>query len=134
MANGVEAIAIQVEVRDLASVRNLFGQAIPHFGKVDTLVNNAGGVNVFKPNEAMTREDYNSMFDITLGVYFALQSAAKHIADGGRIVSISTGGTSMSMAGAGAYAGSKAAVEQFSNALAKELGNRGVTVNTLAPA
>ncbi len=81
----------------------------------------------------MTLEEYDSMFDITRGVYFALQEAAKQLTDGGRIVSISTGGTSMTIPAGGAYAGSKAAVEQFSNSLAKELGDRQITVNTVAP-
>ena len=130
---GSEAVALQADVRDLASVRALFDQTITRFGGFDILVNNAAGVNVFKPTAEMTEEDYDTMFQITRGVYFALQEAAKRIADGGRIVSISTGGTSMAMAGAGAYAGSKAAIEQFSNCLAKEIGHRGVTVNTLAP-
>jgi 3-oxoacyl-[acyl-carrier protein] reductase len=78
----------------------------------------------------MSIEEYDSMFGITRGVYFALQEAAMHLSDNGRIVSISTAGTSQAMAGAGAYAGSKAAIEQFSNCLAKELGARGITVNT----
>ncbi len=130
---GSEAIALQADVRDLGSVRALFQQTLERFGKLDILVNNAAGVNVFKPTQLLMEEDYDAMFGITRGVYFTLQEAAKHLADNGRIVSISTGGTSMAMAGAGAYAGSKAAVEQFSNALAKELGHRGITVNTLAP-
>ncbi|MEO0971348.1 MAG: SDR family NAD(P)-dependent oxidoreductase, partial [Cyanobacteria bacterium J06639_18] len=52
------------------------------------------------------------------GVYFALQEAARQLADGGRIISISTAGTSMTIPTGGAYAGSKAAIEQFSMALA----------------
>ena len=130
---GVDAIALQVNVREIESVRDMFSKAINHFGKVDILVNNAAGKNIFKPNVQMTPEEYDSMFDITRGVYFALQEAAKKLTDGGRIVSISTGGTSMATPGGGAYAGSKAAVEQFSNSLAKELGQREITVNTLAP-
>ena len=130
---GVKAIALQVNVREIESVRNMFTEAIEHFGKVDILVNNAAGKNIFKPNAQMTLEEYDSMFDITRGVYFALQEAALQLADGGKIVSISTGGTSMSTPGGGAYAGSKAAVEQFSNSLAKELGDRNITVNTVAP-
>ena len=130
---GVDAIALQVNVREIQSVRDLFSKAINHFGTVDILVNNAAGKNIFKPNVQMTPEEYDSMFDITRGVYFALQEAAKQLADGGRIVNISTGGTSMATPGGGAYAGSKAAVEQFSNSLAKELGDRNITVNTLAP-
>jgi 3-oxoacyl-[acyl-carrier protein] reductase len=53
--------------------------------------------------------------------------------DGGCIISISTAGTSLPIPGGGAYAGSKAAIEQFSNCLAKEVGARGIRVNTLAP-
>ena len=81
----------------------------------------------------MTLEEYDSMFDITRGVYFTLAEAAKRLADGGRIISISTGGTSMAIPAGGAYAGSKAAIEQFSNCLAKELGDRQIAVNTVAP-
>ena len=133
MPTASSAIALQVNVREIESVRDMFSKAIEHFGKIDILVNNAAGKNIFKPNVQMTPEEYDSMFDITRGVYFTLQEAAKQLADGGRIVSISTGGTSMATPGGGAYAGSKAAVEQFSNSLAKELGDRQITVNTIAP-
>jgi 3-oxoacyl-[acyl-carrier protein] reductase len=128
-----DAVAVRTDVRDLEQVRALFGEAEARFGGLDILVNNAAGVNVFKPTAQMDEAEYDSMFLVTRGVYFALQEAARRIRDGGRIVSISTAGTAQPMAGAGAYAGSKAAVEQFSNCLAKELGARGVTVNTLAP-
>ena len=130
---GVDAISVQVNVREIESVRDMFSKAIEHFRKIDILVNNAAGKNIFKPNVQMTPEEYDSMFNITRGVYFTLQEAAKQLADGGNIVSISTGGTSMATPGGGAYAGSKAAVEQFSNSLAKELGDRQITVNTVAP-
>lgn len=130
---GSKAIAIQVDMRKLEDVRILFEKVIAHFGKVDILVNNAAGVNVFKPTAEMTEDEYNSMFDITRGVYFALQQAAHHLADGGRIVSISTSGTAMAIPAGGAYAASKAAIEHFSAALAKELGARGITVNTVSP-
>lgn len=131
--NGSQAIAVQVDMRKIDDVRNLFRKTLDHFGKLDILVNNAAGKNVFKPTAEMTEAEYDSMFDITRGVYFALQEAAHHMADGGRIVSISSAGTSLSIATGGAYAGSKAAIEQFSTALAKELGARGITVNTIAP-
>ena len=130
---GSKSIAIQVDVRQLEDVRALFEQAIKQFGKVDILVNNAAGKNIFKPTADMTEDDYNSMFNITRGVYFALQQAAHHLADGGRIVSISTSGTAMAIPAGGAYSGCKAAIEQFSAALAKELGARGITVNTVSP-
>lgn len=132
-ANGSEAIALQVDMRKIEDVRNLFRKTLDHFGKLDILVNNAAGINIFKPTAEMTENEYDGMFDITRGVYFALQEAAHHMADGGRIVSLSTSGTAMSIPAGGAYAGSKAAIEHFSMALAKELGVRGITVNTISP-
>jgi 3-oxoacyl-[acyl-carrier protein] reductase len=132
-ANQTDAIAIQVDMRKLEGVRNLFQKTLDYFGKLDILVNNAAGKNIFKPTAEMTEDEYNSMFDISRGVYFSLQQAAHHMADNGRIVNISSAGTSQSIATGGAYAGCKAAIEQFSMALAKELGTRNITVNTLAP-
>ena len=130
---GSSAIAIQVDVRKLEDVRALFEKAVEQFGKVDILVNNAAGKNIFKPTAEMTEDEYDSMFDITRGVYFTLQQAAHHLAEGGRIVSISTSGTAMAIPAGGAYSGCKAAIEHFSAALAKELGARGITVNTVSP-
>ena len=134
IAEGVpKAVAIQADIRQIDQVRSLFRQTLDHFGKLDILVNNAAGQNIFKPTAEMTEDEYDSMFDITRGVYFALQEAAKHIADGGRIVSISSSGTAMAIPAGGAYAGCKAAIEHFSAGLAKELGVRGITVNTISP-
>lgn len=132
-SKGSKAIALQVNMRNLSEVRDLFQKTIDYFGKLDILVNNAAGVNVFKPTAEMTEEEYNSMFDITRGVYFGLQEAARQMADNGRIVSISTSGTAMAIPAGGAYAASKAAIEHFSAGLAKELGARGITVNTVSP-
>lgn len=132
-SEGSEAITLQVNVKEIDSVGNLFKQTLERLGKVDILVNNAAGKNIFKPTAQMTEEEYDSMFDITRGVYFALQQAAKHLADNGRIVSISTSGTVMAIPGGGAYSGCKSAIEQFSACLAKELGERGITVNTVSP-
>jgi 3-oxoacyl-[acyl-carrier protein] reductase len=132
-SGGGDAIALQANVRQLDDVRKLFQEALSRFGKLDILVNNAAGKNIFKPTAEMTPEDYDSMFEITRGVYFMLQEASKHLADGGRIISISTAGTAMTIAAGGAYAGSKAAIEQFSQSLAKEIGSRGITVNTISP-
>lgn len=132
-ASGSKAIALQVDMRNIADIRNLFQQTLEYFGKIDILVNNAAGKNVFKPTAEMTEDEYDSMFDITKGVYFALQEAARHMADGGRIVSLSSSGTAMAIPTGGAYAGCKAAIEQFSMGLAKELGARGITVNTVSP-
>jgi 3-oxoacyl-[acyl-carrier protein] reductase len=120
-------------LRNLAQVRGMFEQVAKRYSTLDILVNNASGTNLFKPTAVMTPDEYDSMFLITRGVYFALQEASTRISDGGRIITISTGGTAMPMAAGGAYVASKAAVEHFSMALAKELGARRVTVNTVRP-
>jgi len=132
-ASGSDAIAIQVDMRNIAEIRSLFQKTLEHFGKLNILVNNAAGKNIFKLTAQMTEEEYDGMFEITKGVYFALQQAAQHIADGGRIVSLSTSGTVMPIPTGGAYSGCKAAIEQFSTCLAKEVGGRGITVNTISP-
>ncbi len=132
-AAGSKAVALKADMRKIADIRSLFEQTLQQLGKIDILVNNAAGTNIFNPTARMTVEEYDSMFDITRGVYFALQQAALHLTDNGRIISISTGGTAMTIGTGGAYAGSKAAIEQFSNSLSKELGSRGITVNTVSP-
>ena len=130
---GGQAVAVQADMGNLADVRRLFEEARQRFGKLDILVNNAG-ISAFKPIAMLTEEDFDRMFTInTKGPLFALQQAAHQIADGGRIINISTGGTATSAPGAGLYTASKAALEQFTMSLAKELGSRGVTVNAVLP-
>lgn len=131
--SGGEAFALRADMRDIDHVRRMFEDATQRFGKLDILVNNAAGANVFKPTALLSVEEYDSMFLITRGVYFSLQEAAQRLADGGRIINISTGGTAMPMAAGGAYVASKGAIEHFSMALAKEVGPRGITVNTVRP-
>jgi 3-oxoacyl-[acyl-carrier protein] reductase len=131
--SGSEAIALAADVRDLSQIQALFEQTLSHFGRIDILVNNAASKSIFKPTAELTFEDYNTMFDITHGIYFMLQQAARHLADGGRIVSISSSATVMPIPAGGAYSGCKAAIEQFSACLAKELGSRGITSIPLLP-
>lgn len=132
-AQRAKALALQVNVKDIDSIKEMFQKTLARFGKVNILVNNAAGQNVFKPTAQMTLAEYDSMFDITRGVYFTLQEATRYLVDGGRIVSTSTSGTMMAIPAGGAYVGCKAAIEQFSACLAKELGERGITVNTISP-
>jgi 3-oxoacyl-[acyl-carrier protein] reductase len=92
------------------------------------------GVSVFKPHVDLTDDDFDKIFSVnTRGAMYMLQAAATRIKDGGRIVQFSTGGTKMPLPGAGLYAASKAAGEQFALALAKEIGYRQVTVNLVSP-
>lgn len=134
VARGGQALALQADISKLSEIRRLFQEAEDHFGPLDILINNAG-IGFLRPTAEMTEEEFDRLFALnTKGTFFALQEAARHMRDGGRIVSLSTGATIAITPGFGAYAGSKAAVEQFSLALSKELGPRGITVNTILPA
>jgi 3-oxoacyl-[acyl-carrier protein] reductase len=134
VARGGQALALQADISKLSEVRRLFQEAEDHLGRLDILINNAG-IGLLRPTAEMTEEEFDRLFTLnTKGAFFALQEAARRMRDGGRIVSLSTGATIAITPGFGAYAGSKAAVEQFSLALSKELGPRGITVNTVLPA
>ena len=132
-AAGSQAVAVQADIGRLEDVRRLFHTAEERFGGVDVVVNNAS-ISVFKPHTEVSEEEFDQVFGLVArGTFFALQEAANRLRDGGRIVSISSGGTVTGGPGAGLYLGAKAAVEQFGLALAKELGPRGIRVNAVLP-
>ena len=82
----------------------------------------------------LTVEEWDRVMAVNArGVLLAVQQAAARMLDGGRIVSISTIGTSWPSAGGAAYAASKAAVEQISRVASRELGSRAITVNVVSP-
>ena len=130
---GAEAAAFQVDAGDLTAVRGLFEDVAERFGRLDVVVCNTAGTLTYAPTAEMSPEDFDAMFDVARGTYFALQEAARRIEDEGRIVSISSVATAQAMPGTGPYAWAKAAVEQYAFNLAKELGPRGVTVNVVSP-
>ena len=132
-ADGGKAIAVEADLSDLASIRRLFEETTDKFGQLDILVSNAG-TSLYKPLAETTEEEFDAQFALnTKGTFFVLQEAARRMADGGRIVCISTGGTVSGGAGFAAYIGSKSAIEGFTMSLAKEIGERGITVNTVLP-
>jgi NAD(P)-dependent dehydrogenase (short-subunit alcohol dehydrogenase family) len=101
--------------------------------KLDHLVNNAG-IGIHASIAEMSEADFDRLVNIHLkGVFFLTQRLLPLIADGGRIVNFSSGLTRFSLPGYAAYAMMKGGVEVFSRYLAKELGPRGITVNSVAP-
>jgi 3-oxoacyl-[acyl-carrier protein] reductase len=111
----------------------LFETSENSFGKPDIVVLNPGNF-LMKPLVEVSETEFDRVFSLNArGVFFGLQEAAKRLNDHGSIVSISSGATALPGAGGSVYAGSKAAAEQFTIALAKELGTRGITVNTVSP-
>ena len=127
------AMAVQADVSKVDDIRRLFHEAKKAYRRLDILINNAG-IFWAKPLVEITEEEYDHMFAVNAkGQFFALQEAAKHMADGGRIVNISTGGTKLAFPGISVYGASKSALEFFTKVAAKELGAKQITVNTVSP-
>jgi 3-oxoacyl-[acyl-carrier protein] reductase len=132
-AKGGTAVALQADASAPAEVRRLVQETVKQFGRLDILVNNAG-MFISKALIETTEEEFDRIFALNAkGPYFAMQEAARVIADGGRIVNISTDGTHLGFSNATAYLGTKGALEQFTKGLAHELAPRTVTVNTVSP-
>lgn len=129
---GGTAASFRADIADLDANRRLFEAAATHFGGLDVLVNNAG-VAELGSFDAIGVGAYDRLFSITRGTYFAMQNGMRRLRDGGRIVNLSTGLTRNWAPMAAAYAGSKAAIEQFTRSLSKEAGARGITVNAVLP-
>jgi len=132
-AHGGTAMAVQADVSKVDDIRRLFQETKKTFGRLDILINNAG-IFWAKPIVDITEEEYDRMFAVNAQVqFFALPEAAKLMADGGRIVNISTGGTKLAFPGISIYGASKSALEFFTKVAAKELGAKNITVNTVSP-
>ncbi|MDW9378779.1 SDR family oxidoreductase [Chryseobacterium sp. JV558] len=132
-ANGGEAIAIQADVSSPEAVKQMFDQAVSHYGKIDVLVNNAG-IMITKLIKDTTDEDFARQFDINVkGTFNTLREAATRLADNGSIINFSSTTTRLMMPSYGTYVATKAAVEQLTRVFAKEVGSRGINVNAILP-
>jgi 3-oxoacyl-[acyl-carrier protein] reductase len=132
-AAGGEAIAVRADVGQVSEIARMFEQTVGRFGRLDILVNNAGVI--FNRTIADTSEaDFDRIFAINVkGTFFACREAAKRLADGGRIINLSSSTTARLLPTYGAYVATKGAVEQLTRSLAKELGPRGITANVVSP-
>lgn len=133
-ALGRKAEAFQADVSRTVEVAGLVEQVEHRFGRIDILVNNAG-IAVIGPLEDFKLEDFDRTVAVNVrAVFVAAQEAAKHMGEGGRIITIgSTNADRMPFAGGSAYAMSKAAVAGLTRGLARDLGARGITVNNVQP-
>lgn len=130
---GGEALSVRADVSHAAEVRILFDAAIGRFGCVDILVNNAG-ILLSREIADIRDEEFDRVWSInTRSVFYALREAATRLADGGRVVSLSSTVTRLMLPNYAAYAASKGAVEQLTRIFAKEAGGRGITANIVSP-
>ncbi|WP_328608480.1 SDR family oxidoreductase [Amycolatopsis sp. NBC_00345] len=132
-ADGARAFAAQADVADPEQTKALVEAAVAEFGRLDVLASCAG-IEHFGALENLTPADFDRVFAVnTRGQLFAVQHAAAHLPDGGRIVLTSSVSASRAVFGHTLYASSKAAVESMVLNLSAELGKRGITVNAIAP-
>ncbi|MFY0478549.1 SDR family NAD(P)-dependent oxidoreductase [Achromobacter marplatensis] len=138
-ALGRKAIALQLDTNNVASfagfVAALREALSSSWGRdrFDHLINNAGHGEM-ADFVSTTEAQFDALFGTHVkGVFFLTQALLPLLADGGRIVNLSSGLTRVSFPGFSAYAAAKGAVETLSVYMAKELGSRGITVNAVAP-
>lgn len=136
---GQKAIALQFDVSDVKSfdsfVDELKSKLSSQWNRTsfDFLVNNAG-IGIHATFAETTEEQFDLLYNIQFkGVYFLTQKTLPIIADGGRIINIATGLTRFALPGYSAYASMKGAIEVFTKYLAKELGERKIAANVIAP-
>lgn len=133
-ADGGRAIAIQADSADAGAVRRSVTETVNKLGRLDVLVNNAG-IAVINPVDKFLLEDFDEIVAVNIrAVFVASQEAARHMGEGGRIITIgSVNADRMPFAGGAPYAMSKAAVAGLTRGLARDLGPRGITVNNVQP-
>jgi NAD(P)-dependent dehydrogenase (short-subunit alcohol dehydrogenase family) len=138
-AMGGSAVALALDVSQLASfavfAHDLRQVLATHWQReqLDFLVNNAG-IGIHTAFADTTEAQFDQLMQIHFkGVFFLTQALLPLIADGGRILNVSTGLSRFTLPGFSAYAAMKGAIEVLSRYLAKELGARGIGVNVIAP-
>ena len=108
-------------------------QILRAYGRWDILVNNAA-VAITKPFDQITEDEFDLSFAVNVkSVFHGLQLAANHLADGGRIVTISSSTSALMLPGYAVYDATKGAVEQMTRILSKDFGRRNITVNAVSP-
>lgn len=134
-AEGGEAAAVEMDLRDRGSIEAAVAATVERFGRLDVLVNNAGlGTN----HDALdaTEAEWDELFAVNVrGLFFACQSAGRRMVGQryGRIVNMSSQAGLVGIRRHAAYSASKAAVIGLTKVLALEWGPYGVTVNCVAP-
>lgn len=133
-ASGATVMALRADSADPDAISGAVQATVERFGRLDILVNNAG-ILVPGPVEDVTLADFDRQVAVNVRAPFvAAQEAASHMREGGRIISVGSVGADRSgFPGTTVYSMTKAAVASLTRGLARDLGPRGITVNTIQP-
>jgi len=132
--NGGRAVAVMADITKQTDIVHLFDKAEEAHGRLDIVVANAGGNVRHATLEQSTEELWDAVNALNArSTYFIFQQAARRLNDNGRIIGMSSSTTRVPYAGTAIYAGAKAAIEQYCRTISKEVGHRGITVNSVAP-
>jgi 3-oxoacyl-[acyl-carrier protein] reductase len=132
---GGRALAVEADVGSAAEVRRLVETTVERLGRLDILVNNAG-VGKRTAMADMTEQEFDWTMSVNArGPMFAIQAAVPRMGSGGRIINISSCGTHVAQVTGllAVYQMSKGALEQLARCYVKELGRRGITINSVLP-
>jgi 3-oxoacyl-[acyl-carrier protein] reductase len=133
-AKGGKAVAVQGDFSRKEDIGKVFGEVKKTFGRLDTLVNNAG-VYTFTPLEQVTDEEFHRIFNLNvLGLLLASKEALKYFGpEGGSIINIGSVVSSLTPPHSSVYTATKGAVDAITQVLAKELGPKKIRVNSINP-
>ncbi|HAV5509406.1 SDR family oxidoreductase [Acinetobacter baumannii] len=131
-ALGADAILIQADLTHIENIEKLFIDTKQHFGGIDIAINTVGKV-LKKPFLETTEQEFDNMSDINSKIaYFFIQSAGRHLNNGGKICSIVTSLLAAYTGFYSTYEGLKAPVEHYTRAASKEFGDRQISVTAVA--
>lgn len=132
-AQGGSALGVQADMSQAADVVRLFETVRSEYGRLDVLVNNAGKA-VFQMIEDLTEDAFHQQFNLNvLGYLLAVREAVKLLGQGGSIINISSILSTDPYLASSVYSATKGAVDTLTFALARELGPRGIRVNSILP-
>ncbi|UGV27359.1 glucose 1-dehydrogenase [Rhodopseudomonas boonkerdii] len=133
-ANGGKAIAVHGDLASPGAATAVVAETVKAFGPIDILVNNAG-VYEFAPLDGITAEHFHRQFDLNvLGLLLTSQEAARHFnPNGGSIINISSGVSTIAPPNCAVYTATKASVDAITSVLSKELAPRKIRVNAVNP-
>jgi 3-oxoacyl-[acyl-carrier protein] reductase len=132
-AAGGKAVAVGGDVSKASEAQGIIDAAIKNYGQLDILVNNSG-VYEFAAIGDVTEESFHRMFNINvLGLLLTTQAAVKHLGAGGSIINIGSAVSRITPPNSSVYTGTKGAVDAITGVLSRELGPKGIRVNTINP-